>query len=533
MRFQYKNLVLNLNENLEELKSEIEELKKLHEIIKNSADTYILEGKTQLVGKNKVIGMRNRKQHTDGTVAIARRTIRLAYETVIDDDIKEQEIYKLNLERELLYAQIISEAHDLGHTPFGHIGERVLNKCLQESHLSKEELKNTLARRKEIYGEKYELNQGHNEEFDGQISFEHSEQSAKLVYDLIKSSNVDSQIIDVNRIIQGILSHSISRVRQEDIPNDLVIQIVRQADKNEYINNDFDEIKEFINMDLIDNGQLLKFVDLPKHERIKIIIQKLVEGALEKGYIDDNIRAMQTIKELKEIYQKVLFSMDVDGKRGLLTGENVERISLMLSKIYEYYVNKPEKTVFKSLYHTKPIDDKGATKKVIISTSDFEVNTSVEDKVINYISRMDNERIESEYRMLVKERIMQGEGHGIEPISQDELKKLQNDYYRQRIKMEKVIQELDGTEHSEKECEESIKLSIKRLIEKALTQKGRERMTEVRKMHEEENQRDEELRRLMILCDQNPEERKKLKERELEGKKAEIFAKIKEDWKER
>ena len=150
---------------------------------------------------------------------------------------------------------------------------------------------------------------------------------------------------------------------------------------------------------------------------------------------------------------------------------------------------------------------------------------------------MDNERIESEYRMLVKERIMQGEGHGIEPISQDELKKLQNDYYRQRIKMEKVIQELDGTEHSEKECEESIKLSIKRLIENALTQKGRERMAEVRKMHEEENQRDEELRRLMIVCDQNPEERKKLKERELEGKKAEAFAnrmnKLKEDWKER
>ena len=103
--------------------------------------------------------------------------------------------------------------------------------------------------------------------------------------------------------------------------------------------------------------------------------------------------------------------------------------------------------------------------------------------------------------------------------------------------MEKVIQELDGTEHSEKECEESIKLSIKRLIEKALTQKGRERMTEVRKMHEEENQRDEELRRLMILCDQNPEERKKLEERELEGKKAEAFSnrmnKLKEDWKER
>ncbi len=532
MKFQYKNLVLNLNENLEELKLEIEELNKLHNIIKNSSDAYILEGKTQLVGKNKTFGIRNRKQHTDGTVAIARRAIRLTYETAIDDDIKEQDIYKLNLEKELLYAQIISEAHDLGHTPFGHVGERVLNKCLQESHLTKEELTKTLARRKEIYGEKYELNQGHNEEFDGTISFEHSEQSAKLIYDLIKHANIDSQIIDVNRIVQGILSHSISRVRQEDIPNDLVIQIVRQADKNEYINNDFDEIREFINMDVINNKQLLKFINLPKHERIKIIIQKLVEGALEKGYVDDNIEAMQKIKELKEIYQKVLFSMDVDGKRGLLTGENIERISLMLSKIYMYYKKHPEKIAFKSLYQTNPIGDGKESKKVVINRDDFETSNSIEEQVINYMSRMDNERVENEYRRLIKERIMQGKGYGIEPISQEELQTLQNDYYKQRINMEKVRQELDGTEHSEKECEESLKLSIRKLIENALTQKGRERMLEVRKLHKEENQRDEELRKLMIVCDQNPEERKKLEE-----KKEEAFSnrmnKLKEDWKER
>ena len=193
MILKYMNLELNLEENIEKLQQEIEELKKLENIIKNSVDMYILEGKTQLIGKNQLQNNRNRRQHTEAVGAIAKRTIRLLYETAVDDEIKETKMYKLNLTKELLYAQIIADAHDLGHTPFGHLGERVLNKCFQQSKMTKEELKETIARRKKMYGEEYELNQGHDENFTGNISFEHNEQSAKLLYNIVQNSRIDTK----------------------------------------------------------------------------------------------------------------------------------------------------------------------------------------------------------------------------------------------------------------------------------------------------------------------------------------------------
>ena len=309
MELKYKNLSLTLNEDIENLKREIEELEKLDELIRQSADYYLLNGKTQLIGKENLSIARDRRQHTENTSVIAKRTIRLLYETAVDDEIKETEIYKLNLQRELLYAQIIAEAHDLGHTPFGHLGERVLNRCFQQADLTQNDLNRILTKRKEMFGENYEINQGHNETFRGSISFEHNEQSAKLLYDLVKYSDIDENIVNVNRIIQGILSHSTSRVTEENIPNDLVIQTIRQSDKIDYVNGDIDEAAEIINIESIHNSQLVEFIKMSRQERIKSIVQKLVDETTEKGCIDDDMEGMREVNQIKKIYQPILFTM--------------------------------------------------------------------------------------------------------------------------------------------------------------------------------------------------------------------------------
>ena len=76
------------------------------------------------------------------------------------------------------------------------------------------------------FGEEYEENQGHTDGFEGRLSFEHNEQSAIEFHNIFDDEEFDR--VDKKRIIDGILSHSISRV--PEIPNDLVAQIIRQTD---------------------------------------------------------------------------------------------------------------------------------------------------------------------------------------------------------------------------------------------------------------------------------------------------------------
>ena len=98
----------------------------------------------------------------------------------------------LRLNEDLVEA--IGLGHDLGHPPFGHIGEEVLDACLRER-------------------------------FGG--SFRHNEHSVRLVEPL----NVTEPVLD------GILRHS----GGTDLPATLEGRIVRLVDRIAYINHDIDD----------------------------------------------------------------------------------------------------------------------------------------------------------------------------------------------------------------------------------------------------------------------------------------------------
>lgn len=539
MKFKYKNYELVLDEDIEALQAEIEQLTKLNNLIDESDNFYLLTGKTQLIGKNKVDNTRSRKEHSDNIVILAKRFIRSLYEVIVDDEIKESPVYQLNLLRELLYTQISAKVHDWGHTPFGHLGERVINHLLQNSSISEENLKKILDRKEQIYGKEYEIRQGHVEGVTKKISFEHNEQSAKILYDFVHQSDIDLNKINLQRIIDTILAHSTSRVKQEFIPNDIVTQIVRQADKlEEYITNDFEEIKDLLNLDVILDKNLRSFLELPKEERIKFTLQQLLNETLEKGYIDDEMGSLEYSRKMKRIHHKYIFMMDTDGKKGLLTGENEERITLMLEKIFNYYIKNKEKIPDRFSYIVRPIKDNNLPKRLILARGIKSNDIALEERVVDYICMMDNEKVERCYYELVRERLLKGEGFGINPITIGEIEESKKRTLEKEVNFKKLKEGAEGVEHSIEECATSLKEEIKGAKRNCLTSKARKRMEDVRKSHQEENQKDVELCKLVMQYDnvQNGMRKKaneQHKRKKVEAAKNAIKEESSSDWETR
>ena len=137
--------------------------------------------------------------------------------------------------------EAIALGHDLGHTPFGHAGEAVLNKLLPQG-------------------------------------FEHCVQSVRLVERLERGGeglNLTKEVRD------GILNH-----RTSGNPKTLEGKVVRISDKIAYINHDIDDAI---------TANILKETDLPKDvtdvigntvkSRIDFLIKDIVKNSYDKNDI--------------------------------------------------------------------------------------------------------------------------------------------------------------------------------------------------------------------------------------------------------
>ena len=133
-----------------------------------------LDGKTQVYLSGTNDHMRNRLTHTLEVSQIARTIA-----------------YNLNLDIDLTEA--IALGHDLGHTPFGHAGERILN--------------DIMTRQKEhILGKMCPLNSEW-EVFKDQQGFKHNLQSLKIAMNIEK--NYESAGLDLtNFTLYGIQAHT-------------------------------------------------------------------------------------------------------------------------------------------------------------------------------------------------------------------------------------------------------------------------------------------------------------------------------------
>ena len=195
----------------------------------------------------------------------------------------------LRLNEDLVEA--IALGHDLGHTPFGHSGERVLNEICP-------------------------------------FGFKHNEQSLRTVDVLEK----DGQGLNLTfEVRDGIVNHQTSCM-----PSTLEGKIVRLSDKIAYFHHDMD--------DAIRAG-ILTEEDVPKDirdvlgnttgERLDRFIHDIVTNSLGRDDIVMSPPVAEAMVKMKAFMYDSVYTNSVAKKEE-------GRAKLLLSNLYDYYLVRPE-----------------------------------------------------------------------------------------------------------------------------------------------------------------------------------------------
>ena len=189
-------------------------------------------------------------------------------------------------------AEAAAYGHDLGHTPFGHAGERVLNEIMPGG-------------------------------------FAHNEQSLRVVDRLERGGEGLNLTYEVRR---GILCHTGS-----DQAETLEGRLLRLADKIAYINHDIDDAmrgKIIYPMDLpLSVSQVLGFTH---SERINTLTVDIITQSAGKNDIVQSPACRDAMNELREfMFEYVYRSPVAKGEEG--------KAQDMIRRLFEYYVKDPDK----------------------------------------------------------------------------------------------------------------------------------------------------------------------------------------------
>jgi len=205
--------------------------------------------------------------------------------------------------------EAIALGHDLGHTPFGHAGERALNRKCPEG-------------------------------------FEHNEQSVRVVELLEKSGrglNLTWEVRD------GIVNH-----QTVGTPSTLEGKIVRLSDKIAYCHHDMDDAIR---------GRVLCENDIPKElrktlgntttERFDTFTHDIIMNSMGKDDICQSLEIKQAMKELRDfMFDNVYTSKVVKGEEG-----KAERL---VETLYDYYLDNIMK--LPEIYHTL-MNERGVSRE--------------------------------------------------------------------------------------------------------------------------------------------------------------------------
>lgn len=186
--------------------------------------------------------------------------------------------------------EAIALGHDLGHTPFGHAGESVLNELLPQG-------------------------------------FEHCEQSVRIVEKLEKNGqglNLTKEVRD------GILNH-----RTKGHPSTMEGKIVRISDKIAYINHDIDDAI---------NAKIIKESDLPKDvtdiignsvkARIDFLVRNIVMNSIGKPDIIMSKEVENAITKLRKWLFENIYNNN--NKQNIAKTEE-KKAQLLVAVLFEYY----------------------------------------------------------------------------------------------------------------------------------------------------------------------------------------------------
>ena len=192
-------------------------------------------------------------------------------------------------------AEAISLGHDLGHTPFGHIGEDALSISL-EARVG--------------------------------LRFDHNKQSLRVVRHL---ENGGHGLNLCREVEDGILKHT-----GPEKPDTLEGQIVRIADRVAYINHDIDDA---LRAGIIKTGDLppdeLSLLGDTRSKRIDLLVHDLVDSSWEKGRISQSPDMKEAMNNMRAfLFDRVYI--------GSVASKEMDRVSMLVENLFEHFMRQPQ-----------------------------------------------------------------------------------------------------------------------------------------------------------------------------------------------
>ena len=196
----------------------------------------------------------------------------------------------LELNEELVEA--IALGHDLGHTPFGHAGERALNDVCP-------------------------------------LGFKHNEQSVRVVEVLEK----DGKGLNLTReVVDGILTHQTAST-----PMTLEGQIVRMSDKIAYVNHDIDDaIRGGILMEEDIPPKFRNYLGKSTQERLDRITHDVITNSMDQPFV-------KMSEEMEEAMQGLRKFMFDNVYCNPVAKQEENKAIQMVKNLYHYYTEHLEK----------------------------------------------------------------------------------------------------------------------------------------------------------------------------------------------
>lgn len=235
--------------------------------------------------------------------------------------------------------EAIALGHDLGHTPFGHSGEKVLNK----------------------------IHEG---------GFHHRRQSLRVVDVLAIRKNGLHGLNLTEEVRDGILNHS-----GPNTPMTLEGQIVKLSDRIAYINHDIDDAIR---------AEVLKLEDIPKDfvdyfgKYTSDRINKMILNVTTESTLSDTIKMSDEAWQLFDAMRQFMFKNVYLDDRA--KGEEQKAMNVV-DYLYKYYKASPDKMPqeFLNIYHNE--GDVGVKDYIAGMTDRYAISCFVDLTVPAYWSK--------------------------------------------------------------------------------------------------------------------------------------------------
>lgn len=281
----------------------------------------------------------------------------------------------LNMNEDLIEA--ISLGHDLGHVPFGHPGEAILNRISLE------------------YTGNY---------------FNHNVHSVRILKDIENNGQGDNITLQV---LDGILCHNGEFVSQEYYPelktkeefiniynscytdlntikklHPMTLEgcIVRISDVIGYIGRD---IEDAIRVGIIDindiPSSITEVLGKSNREIVNTIILDVISNSLNKPYIKMSDKIFNAIKELKQFnYENIYYKAN--------NSVTLDKYDEMYNTLFKYYLNDIK---------LKNVDSEIYQIYLGNMCDTYLINTSDEQKVIDFIAGMTDDYFTNLYKKVI------------------------------------------------------------------------------------------------------------------------------------